>query len=148
MSRRLHSNSPEETEKLAREFARELQPGDWVALSGVLGAGKTVWARGIGRGLDVTNHITSPTYTLISVYEGRVRYCHLDLYRVRSAEELIDFGLENYDDGRSVIVVEWAENLPDAGLPFRYEITIERTGETQRMITVNENLTPERAGPR
>jgi len=140
LTRRLHSSSPEETEKLAREFAHQLRPGDWVALSGALGAGKTVWARGIGRGLGVTNHITSPTYTLISVYEGRVRFCHLDMYRVRSAEELVDFGLETYDDGRSVIVVEWAENLADAGLPFRFEIAIERTGECERDIVVNENI--------
>lgn len=136
------SNSPEQTADLAAEFAALLTPGDWVGLTGPLGAGKTVWVHGLGRALGVTDHIVSPTYSLVNVYEGRVRLCHIDLYRVRSPEEIIDFGLDAYDDGETVVVVEWADNLPDVGLPFRWQIEFERKDQDRRVLTVRELAVP------
>ena len=140
---RLVSNSPEKTENLAAEFAVSLVPGDWVGLTGPLGAGKTIWARGIGRALGVNDHIVSPTYSLVNVYEGRIRFCHIDLYRVRSGEEIIDFGLDTYLDRETVVVVEWADNLPDVGLPFSWRIEFERQGENRRIITLRKLTVPE-----
>jgi tRNA threonylcarbamoyladenosine biosynthesis protein TsaE len=139
------SNSEEETEALAKEFAQDLRPGDWVGLTGPLGGGKSVWARGIGRGLGVTSHITSPTFTLVNMYDGRLPFCHVDLYRVSAAEELVDIEPGAIGDEQTVVVVEWADRLPDAGLPFRWSVNIERAGGHKRKITlwefagVNEN---------
>jgi tRNA threonylcarbamoyladenosine biosynthesis protein TsaE len=134
----LISDSPEATERLAQEFAARLKPGDWIGLIGPLGAGKSVWARGLARGLGVAAHVVSPTFTLVNVYPGRIRFCHVDLYRVRSAAELIDFGFETFDDGNTVIAVEWADYLPEAELPYTWNVIIKRTGETQRSVIVRE----------
>ena len=76
----LVSNSPQETERRAREFAANMKPGDWMALTGPLGAGKSVWARGVGRGLGVTDYIISPTFTLVNIYHGRFRLLYLPYY--------------------------------------------------------------------
>ena len=134
----LTSNSPAETEALAGEFAQKVRPGDWIGLTGPLGAGKSVWARGMARGLGVTAHITSPTFTLANTYRGRLPFCHVDLYRVRSAKELIDIEPEAFGDEQTVVVVEWADRLHNAGLPFRWEVNIERGQESERKITVRE----------
>ena len=134
----LISNSPAETEALAGEFAQNLKPGDWVGLTGPLGAGKSVWARGMARALGVTAYITSPTFTLANIYDGRLPFCHVDLYRVRSAKELIDIEPEVFGDENTVVVVEWADHLQEAGLPFRWEVNIERTQESERKITLRE----------
>ncbi len=139
---RLTSNSPQQTADLAAEFASSLVPGNWVGLIGPLGAGKTVWARGTGRALGVDNPIVSPTYSLVNIYEGRLRLCHIDLYRVRSEAELVDFGLDTYDDGQTVVLVEWADNLPDLGLPFHWQIEFERVSENERVITITDLHSP------
>lgn len=138
ITRLLSSNSPQETERLGREFAANVKPGDWMGLTGPLGAGKSVWARGIGRGLGVTDLIISPTFTLVNVYHGHVRFCHIDLYRVSAAEELIDLGLETLDDGNTVIVVEWADNVPEFRPVYRWEAGFERSDENHRIITIRE----------
>jgi len=140
---RIISDSPERTEELAAAFAASLNPGDWVGLSGPLGAGKTVWARGVARALGITEHIASPTYNLVHVYQGRLRLCHIDLYRVRSAGEMMDFGLDAYDDGETVILVEWADKLADFDLPFHWKIDFARTGECERVITVRKPVFPD-----
>ncbi len=137
-SRQLISESAEQTGKMAENFAAEIAPGDWIGLTGPLGAGKSVWARGIGRGLGITDHIVSPTYNLVNFYVGTVRLCHIDLYRVRSAEELIDFDLESVADGDTIVIIEWADNLPDIDLPLRWQIAIERLGEHRRTISILE----------
>jgi len=136
--RRLFSNSPQETERLAREFAASMKPGDWMGLTGPLGAGKSVWARGIGRGLGVTGNIASPTFTLVNIYHGRVRFCHVDLYRVNTAEELIDLGLETFDDKNTVVVVEWADNVPEFRPVFRWAAGFDRSIGNHRIITIEE----------
>jgi len=146
-SRRLFSNSPQETESLAEEFAAEVRPGDWVGLIGPLGAGKSVWARALGRGLGVTDHIVSPTFSLVNVYRGHVRFCHIDLYRVRSAEELIDLGLETYQNGNTVVVIEWADRVPELRLSFHWEVKFERLGENRRIITLEEKVRKKTADP-
>jgi tRNA threonylcarbamoyladenosine biosynthesis protein TsaE len=140
---RLVSTSPEQTADFAAAFAASLVPGDWVGLTGPLGAGKTVWVRGVGRALGIQEHIVSPTYSLLNLYQGRLRVCHLDLYRVRSSGEIVDFGLDACDDGQTVVLVEWAGNLPELEFPFRWHIEFERTGDRERVIVIREDVLPQ-----
>ncbi|MDR2211106.1 MAG: tRNA (adenosine(37)-N6)-threonylcarbamoyltransferase complex ATPase subunit type 1 TsaE [Spirochaetaceae bacterium] len=105
------SSSPEETIRFGESIARRLGPGSIVALSGNLGAGKTLFAKGIGRGLGVTEEITSPTYTIISEYEGTYPLYHMDAYRLSGDEEFLSAGGEELLYGAGICVVEWADRL-------------------------------------
>lgn len=99
-----------ETEALGAWIGARLGPGDVVALSGELGAGKTVLARGIAEGAGAAGgHVASPTFTLIREYRGRVTIYHADLYRLDTPAQLADIGLEEILDGEGVTVIEWAE---------------------------------------
>ena len=91
------SNSVEETEALGAELAGRLEPGDVVAFTGDLGAGKTAFVRGLARGLGIPDRVTSPTFTIVNEYEGgRLPLFHFDMYRLGSADELYDIGWEDY----------------------------------------------------
>ncbi len=109
----LTSSSPEETERIALELAAGLEPGDVVAVSGDLGAGKTTFVRGACRALGVTVPVTSPTFAIGHRYPGRVPVAHLDLYRFETLGEADWADLEPYFDG-AVAFVEW----PEAGEGF------------------------------
>lgn len=132
------SRSPEQTRDLGQRLGRQLQPGDVVALSGDLGAGKTCMVQGIavGVGVDPSLPVTSPSYTLIGEYPGRARLCHADFYRLQSRARLESAGWEDLLDGEGVIVVEWPERCPEALPDERLEIGIEIVSETRRRISV------------
>jgi len=105
------TKSPEETENLGRVVAQSLRHGDIIALSGDLGAGKTVFARGVLRGLGYAGRVTSPTFTIVNEYETPAGIVsHLDLYRILQPEALLEIGLEEYLDGNRIILIEWSEN--------------------------------------
>src|SRR2546425_3609147 len=103
------SARPEETEGAGERLGRTLGPGDVVALTGELGAGKTCFVQGIARGVGVTTRPTSPTFVLVNEYRGRLPVHHVDAYRTNSVTELADLGLEEMIDGDAVTVIEWAE---------------------------------------
>ena len=107
------THSEEETLHLAESLARGFSGREVVLLRGELGAGKTVFARGLAAGLDVkeTASVCSPSYCLVNVYQGRVRVFHIDLYRLQGEAEIRDLGWEDYL-GEGVVIVEWAEKLP------------------------------------
>ena len=89
------SNSPEETRRLGMQLAEELRPGDVILLEGPLGAGKSEFARGVAKGLGVRETVTSPSFTILNVYEsGRIPLYHFDWYRLESEEELYELGLD------------------------------------------------------
>ena len=133
------TNSAAETRALGEQLARRLQPGDTVILEGELGAGKSELARGIARGLDVTETVTSPSFTILNVYEsGRCPLYHFDWYRLESEEELYELGMDEYLGGDGVAVVEWAERCPDAVPEKRIRIRLEVTGEETRGIEISE----------
>ena len=133
------TNSATETRALGEQLARRLQPGDTVILEGELGAGKSELARGIARGLDVTETVTSPSFTILNVYEsGRCPLYHFDWYRLESEEELYELGMEEYLGGDGVAVVEWAERCPDAVPEKCIWIRLEATGEETRRIEISE----------
>lgn len=106
------SNSVEETEQIAAQFAEELPGGTVVAFTGDLGAGKTAFVRGMARGLAVTDRVTSPTFTIVNEYEGRRPLFHFDLYRLNDEDELFDIGWEDYLGRNGICAVEWSERAP------------------------------------
>lgn len=103
------TNSPEETWELAAELANELGPGTVMALHGDLGAGKTCFVQGLAAALGIDEPITSPTYTLIGEYVGRLPLHHIDLYRLSGPEEALGLGIEEYFDLDGITAIEWAE---------------------------------------
>jgi tRNA threonylcarbamoyladenosine biosynthesis protein TsaE len=136
MRGRFVSRNEEETRTIAAEFARTLAPGDVVALEGELGAGKTVFAKGVASALGVSAEVTSPTFTLIQEYRGRLALYHMDLYRLRDIREILDIGAEEFLYGDGVCIVEWAEKLENL-LPARAVVVeIRHLGGTTRELLI------------
>ena len=130
------THSPAETEAVGEALAKTLRPGTVLAFRGDLGAGKTAFTRGLGRGLGCTERVTSPTYTIVNEYtSGRLPLFHFDMYRLGSSDELFDIGWEDYLERGGVCAVEWSENVADA-LDGAIWITIEKTGDDSRRITI------------
>ncbi len=131
------SHSQEQTQRLGARLGELLRPGDLVCLEGELGAGKTQFAQGVGRGWGVLETLTSPTFTLISEYQrprdGAWLY-HVDLYRIASVEEAIGFGLEDYLDDDALILVEWPERVLPLLPEERLWIQIEMISGTKRLL--------------
>ena len=108
------SNSPEETEKIGGELGKNLEKGSVIALYAALGAGKTVFAKGIARALGVEDIVQSPTYTIINEYEGeKLDFYHIDAYRLNSSADFIDIGGEEIIFGEGVSLIEWSERIDD-----------------------------------
>jgi tRNA threonylcarbamoyladenosine biosynthesis protein TsaE len=105
------TKSPEETKRLAAALAASLQPGTVIALHGDLGAGKTCFTQGLAAALGIDRPVSSPTFTLISEYQGRLKLNHIDLYRIRNVQEALNLGLDEYLHGQGVTVIEWAERV-------------------------------------
>ena len=136
------SHSPAETEALGERWGRAAQSGLVIALSGDLGAGKTQLVKGLARGLGITARVHSPTFTLVNEYAGgRLRLCHLALYRLETPEQIHGAGLEEFLRPDGVAVIEWAERLfggepPTAETEPRIRrVQIEVLNETERRIT-------------
>lgn len=133
------TESPEETLDWAAEFSGRLGPGDVLALVGDLGAGKTCFVQGLAEGLKVTGPVSSPTYTLVNEYSGRLPLYHMDVYRLNDPEEALDFGLNEYLYGQGVTVIEWADRLGDLLPPTVWRLYFENgEHESQRRIRIEE----------
>ncbi|MCO7128007.1 tRNA (adenosine(37)-N6)-threonylcarbamoyltransferase complex ATPase subunit type 1 TsaE [Sporolactobacillus shoreicorticis] len=127
------THAPEETMHFSERLAVFLKPGDVLTLSGDLGAGKTVFTKGLAKGLGIQEMVNSPTFTIVKEYQsGRLPLYHMDVYRISDEE---DIGLEDYFDQDGVTVIEWAENIPSWLPDDRLSITIERVNERERTIT-------------
>ena len=131
----MRTNSPAETRALGFQLAAMLRPGDVLLLLGDLGAGKSELTRGIARGLGVTCPVASPSFTILNVYdEGRIPLYHFDWYRLNSAEELYEMGMDEYLGGDGVAVVEWPSRCPEAVPETYLEVRIDTVGERDREI--------------
>ena len=134
MTRVYTTASEAETADVGRAVGAELQPGDVVLLDGTLGAGKTAFVRGLAAGLGCDpGDVSSPTFTVVQAYAGRIPLQHVDLYRLK-AEEVDDLGLDDLMPGH-VVAVEWPDRwlgAPEASV----HVTIERTGGDTRQIGV------------
>ena len=137
---RFVSNSEGETEQLGLRLGEKLTPGAVVAFTGDLGAGKTAFTRGLARGLGWKGRVTSPTFTIVNEYEGRLPLFHFDLYRLGNEDELFDIGWEDYLNRGGVCAVEWSERFPAALPPGTVAVTIARHPENGdwRDITIKE----------
>ena len=138
-----------ETEALGETLARRLGPGDVVAYRGDLGAGKTAFTRGLARGLGCTGRVTSPTFTVVNEYEGRLPLFHFDLYRLEGEDALYDIGWEDYLDRGGVCAVEWSERAETALPRETVWVSIRRCAESGdwRRITIEGRAGDEAAGP-
>jgi len=129
------TSSPEQSWEIGRLLGILLEAGDTVCLYGDLGAGKTNFAYGIARGLDVQEqYITSPTFTFVNEYQGRVPLYHLDLYRLKGPDELESIGFDEYIESDGVTVIEWAERAADELPVENLSVYFSYVGETSREI--------------
>lgn len=105
--------SPDETIKVGKSLGMTLKPGDVICMDGDLGAGKTAFTSGIAEALGVVGYITSPTFTIVNEYNGRIPLYHFDVYRIADPDEMFDIGFDEYLDGEGVTVIEWASLIED-----------------------------------
>lgn len=124
--------SPEDTRELGAKLASLLRPGDVLALTGDLGAGKTCLTQGLGQGLEVGRAVTSPTYNIIKEYQGHYPLYHFDLYRIEE-EEMGELGYEEYFYGDGITVIEWPQKAVNLLPEQRLEIAISK-GEGEKRI--------------
>ncbi len=130
------TKSVSETIRLGKKIGRHLIAGDVIALVGELGAGKTQFIKGLASGVGVKNHryISSPSFTLINEYQGRIPFYHIDLFRLKTEEEAEELGLEEYCHGDGVTAIEWADRVPSLLRDELLRIYICYTGKNTRSI--------------
>jgi len=134
-----YSAAPEQTTALAKRLAGLLTGGEVLCFSGDLGAGKTLFVQGVAEVLGVTTHVTSPTFALLNIYQGKkLALYHFDLYRLESEDELEGIGFYEYTEPEeAVTVIEWSELFPDCMPEDRLELALARgQGEAEREITL------------
>jgi tRNA threonylcarbamoyladenosine biosynthesis protein TsaE len=141
MSEEFLSRSPEETREYARRFASGLRPGEAVSLTGQLGAGKTVFMRGITEVFNCDAQLSSPTFSLLNIYHGslngrEVTLHHFDLYRIQTIQELEATGFDEYLSGAYLAVVEWGDRFPEYAGRYTASVTLEHAGGDSRRIII------------
>lgn len=135
------SNSYEETQKIATDFAKTLKEGDVLCMYGDLGVGKTAFVQGLAKGLGIDEPITSPTFTIVNEYSGTLPLYHFDVYRIADSDEMYEIGYEEYVYGDGVSVIEWPQLIDDILPEKRYDIEIAKDydkGENYRTIEIKE----------
>ena len=126
---KLISQSAEETHFLGEKLGSLLQGGNILCLSGDMGAGKTAFTKGIGKGMGIEEYITSPTYTIVNEHEGRIPLYHFDVYRLESVEEMYEIGYEEYFFSKAAVVIEWADIIEEIIPDERLWITLKKSSE-------------------
>ena len=130
----LRAETPQDTREVGEALAALLGPGDAVALTGELGAGKTTLVQGAARGLGFAGQVVSPTFTLVREYQGRLRIYHVDVYRLERIQDVLDLGLDEMEAG--VLFVEWGDAveglLPEDHLSL--ELTVPGEGDARRLV--------------
>lgn len=126
------SESPVETFKFGEGYSKNLKAGDVIVLNGEMGAGKTVFCKGVAKGLGIAEEVLSPTYAYMNDYGGKLY--HFDCYRLSCGEQAEALGLCDYFYAGGICIIEWAENIKNV-LPENYKkVTIQKTGEDKRKI--------------
>jgi tRNA threonylcarbamoyladenosine biosynthesis protein TsaE len=134
------TKSPEDTQNVGFEIGHTLRIPGVVLLRGALGTGKTTLTRGIARGLGMNdpNLVSSPSFTLVNVYQGSCPIYHVDLYRLDGVRDLYSIGLDDFLGKEGVTIIEWSERLT-FGFPKAIEIDIEDAGDDKRILHIREN---------
>jgi tRNA threonylcarbamoyladenosine biosynthesis protein TsaE len=131
------TKSPDDTRELAARLAPLVVGGDVVLLAGDLGAGKTTFAQGFGRALGVEEPITSPTFTLVREYPGRLRLVHVDVYRLDHLQEVVELGIGELVDDGGVALVEWGDAAAPVLPPEHLEVRLEfAAADEERRVTL------------
>ena len=140
----IESFSPEETFAVGKRIGENAQPGQIYTLTGDLGVGKTVFTQGVAAGLGITEPVSSPTFTIVQVYEdGRLPFYHFDVYRIGDIEEMDEIGYEDYFFGEGICLIEWADLIREILPEQMCRVTIEKDlekGFDYRKITIKEVL--------
>lgn len=134
----ISSKNTAETIRIGRDIGGLLRPGDVVALVGELGAGKTQFIKGLaeGAGVGKSTYVSSPSFTLINEYPGRVPFYHVDLFRLEQEKEAEELGLEDYFQGGGITAVEWADKIPSLLPKEMLLIHIAYTGKNTRSLEI------------
>ena len=135
----IQTRSASETIRIGKRIGSHLRPGDVVALVGELGAGKTQFIKGLatGAGVGKPTYISSPSFTLINEYPGKVPFYHIDLFRLKSQKEAEGLGLEDYLQGRGITAIEWADKIPSFLPDEMLSIHIVYTGKNRRSVEIS-----------
>lgn len=131
------TKTPEETIELGRKIGKLLKKGDILAMQGTLAAGKTTITKGIADSLGVSDTITSPTFCLISEYEGKMPLYHMDVYRLEGTDDFENLGTEDMLYGEGVSIIEWSEKIMDALPKKTIILKLEPQDDGSRIITIN-----------
>ncbi|GFI24098.1 tRNA threonylcarbamoyladenosine biosynthesis protein TsaE [Lachnospiraceae bacterium] len=138
----IETNSPEETFAVGKKLGQTAKPGEIYTLNGDLGVGKTVFTQGVAAGIGIKEHVNSPTFTIVQVYEnGRLPFYHFDVYRIGDIEEMDEIGFEDYFYGDGLCIIEWAERIKELVPAEAKQITIEKNlekGFDYRKICIQE----------
>ncbi|MGN1094894.1 MAG: tRNA (adenosine(37)-N6)-threonylcarbamoyltransferase complex ATPase subunit type 1 TsaE [Eubacteriales bacterium] len=140
MKQTFRTYSTEETEKLGEEFARSLSRGDFVAMRGDLGVGKTAFIRGMAKYLAPKSRVQSPTYQIVNEYRGEIPFFHFDMYRIDDEDSLLSIGYFDYIEN-GICAAEWSEKIEEFIPEDHFTVTIEKTSENTdcRMITIERS---------
>ena len=135
----IETKSQEETFNFAAKFASYVEPGDFIALFGPMGGGKTAFVRGFASFFNLDSYVCSPTFTIINEYVGERTIVHCDFFRIDSEQSLFSTGFYEYLNSDATIVAEWCENISNFNFKFTASINFEILNLTTRKITVNIN---------
>ena len=136
---RIVTRSEEETLKIGARIGEKLNPGDVISLNGELGAGKTHITKGIAKGLEVEDYITSPTFIIVNEYKGRIPLYHFDVYRINDIDEMYEIGFDEYLYGDGVCIVEWGKIVEELLPEYVIKIDIIKIDDNTREIIIKEN---------
>ena len=139
ISTNITTKTPEETREIGKTLGYRANPGDVFFLIGDLGSGKTTLTQGISKGLKIDDYVRSPTFVLISEYNGRLPLFHMDLYRIDKLDDLDELGLIEHFEGDGLTVVEWADRLPENSNLDVLQIYIERQKDESRQMTLTSD---------
>lgn len=130
------TNNENETMLEGEKLGKSLSKDSVVALYGGLGAGKTAFTRGLAVGLGITADISSPTFTIVNEYSGKIPLFHFDMYRLDSEDELFDIGWDDYLERGGVCAVEWSEKVPGAFPPGTIKVTLNKLSDNTRKLEI------------
>lgn len=130
--------NPEQTMALGEKLAKECLPGTVIAFEGSLGAGKTTFSKGLAKGLGIKQEVTSPTYTIIAVYQGKLPLYHMDFYRMESSEEIELLGAEDYFYADGICLIEWSEKAADLLPEKHWTVQIKILDNDKREISIRK----------
>jgi tRNA threonylcarbamoyladenosine biosynthesis protein TsaE len=140
MRTEIRTATADDTRAAGRALAPLLRPGDALALTGELGAGKTTFVQGVSAGLGFEGHVVSPTFTLVREYQGRLRIHHVDVYRLERVQDVLDLGLDEATAEGGVLLVEWGDAVEGLLPPEHLVVTLATAGEDEARAIVFEGI--------